>query len=393
MRPKTRLVVVFLSVFSVGLLSTLAQSFNPGPLAQANLSKDTRLIPTNPPLGTKKNLPSDAQRAKVSDGKTSVASMNRAQLAYFLEKGRFATTLKDLAIRTLSDSEYNYQLFLTPDRDSTTVIHVGSPQRDDLPTFVGLVHLAKLDNGEATTINILCASATAPAPPLAWETIYTNTKKGELIACPTGFTEVKLPNVETTTLTEVEIMTLPPETPSDGVYSPRWFDDKKEPYAKNPEPKEWSARNNETPKKTLLKPLSSIPVSSPSSPISVSLTPEESVAQATIRNMTSQPLQGFDIPPYVTKHYRYQIIAVPSGIPIITQIAVALPEQNNLRTFIRYVRLIPESEASTIEALCISEKPSTPMPIWSGIYDKNSKKGEPIACPQGFIPAEWRANP
>ncbi len=87
-----------------------------------------------------------------------------------------------------------------------------------------------------------------------------------------------------------------------------------------------------------------------------------------------------------TTNYSYSLFVPPDRYPAAMQ--VALPKSPELLTFIGfvYVGKIALDEATTIANLCVSEKPGTPLPLWSAIDYKNPKKGEPIACPFGFTP-------
>ncbi|MCX5963413.1 MAG: hypothetical protein NT070_09785 [Cyanobacteria bacterium] len=81
----------------------------------------------------------------------------------------------------------------------------------------------------------------------------------------------------------------------------------------------------------------------------------------------------------------YSLFVAPDRYPAAMQ--VALPKSPELLTFIGFVyvgKIL--DEATTIANLCVSEKPGTPLPLWSAIDYKNPKKGEQIACPFGFTP-------
>lgn len=94
-----------------------------------------------------------------------------------------------------------------------------------------------------------------------------------------------------------------------------------------------------------------------------------------------------------TANYRYRLFIAPDRYPAAMQ--VALPKSPALSTFIGFVYLDKTAlgktaldETATIPNLCVSEKPGTPMPLWSAIDYKKPKKGEPIACPSGFTPVK-----
>lgn len=96
---------------------------------------------------------------------------------------------------------------------------------------------------------------------------------------------------------------------------------------------------------------------------------------------------GIDLKPN-DSNYSYRVFVAPDRYPAALQ--VSLPKSSELLTFIGIVHLttVLKDESTTIATFCVSEKPGTPMPLWSAIDYKNPKKGEPIACPSGFSPVK-----
>jgi uncharacterized protein YjbI with pentapeptide repeats len=104
------------------------------------------------------------------------------------------------------------------------------------------------------------------------------------------------------------------------------------------------------------------------------------------RFTTSIEATGMGIKPD-TEDYRYRLFVAPDRYPAAMQ--VALPKTSDLVTFLGLVYAPKfDGQSATIAKLCVSEKPGTPMPLWSAIDYKNPKKGEPIACPFGFTPVK-----
>ena len=130
-------------------------------------------------------------RLKEREAKQSIGTLNRAQQAYYLENDRFTTNLESTGVRIEPDSaDYRYRMFVAPDRYPAS-LNVALPKTSDFPTFIGLVHATKLD-GEPAAFAILCISKKPGTPMPLWTAInYKNPKKGEPIACPSGFTPVK----------------------------------------------------------------------------------------------------------------------------------------------------------------------------------------------------------
>ena len=86
--------------------------------------------------------------------------------------------------------QYRYRLFVAPDR-YPAAMQVALPKTSDLLTFLGLVYAPKLDE-QSATIATFCVSEKPGTPMPLWNAIdYKSPKKGEPIACPTGFTLVK----------------------------------------------------------------------------------------------------------------------------------------------------------------------------------------------------------
>jgi uncharacterized protein YjbI with pentapeptide repeats len=101
------------------------------------------------------------------------------------------------------------------------------------------------------------------------------------------------------------------------------------------------------------------------------------------RFTTSIEDSGVGIKPEMND-YRYRLFVAPDRHPSAMQ--VGLPKLSDLPTYIGLVRIekTPKGDPISIAILCTSEKPATPIPLWSTIDYKNPKKGEPIACPKGF---------
>ena len=169
MRLKTRLFIALFPLLPIVILSTSAQEA-PRSIAQK---------PTE--------IPPSAYR----EAKQSIGTLNRAQQAYYLENDRFTTNLEATGVGIKPDgADYRYRLFVAPDR-YPAALQVALPKTSDLPTFIGLVHATKLDR-QTATIATLCISKKPGTPMPLWRMIdYKNSKKGEPIACPSGFTPTK----------------------------------------------------------------------------------------------------------------------------------------------------------------------------------------------------------
>jgi len=101
-----------------------------------------------------------ANKAKESESKQYVGSINRSQQAYFLEKNTFQTdvSLLGLGIKTQT-TNYTYKI---SDNTASGVKNVSFPQNTNtLRAHTGGVSLGSADGlatGEATTLAVLCQS-------------------------------------------------------------------------------------------------------------------------------------------------------------------------------------------------------------------------------------------
>jgi prepilin-type N-terminal cleavage/methylation domain-containing protein len=105
---------------------------------------------------------SQASKAKETEARQYVGSMNRTQQAYFLEKYTFASdvTLLGLGIRTQS-SIYSYQISAAT---NTSVINLSYPiNTSTLRAHVGGVQIGVTAAGESVTLAVLCQSRTPQA--------------------------------------------------------------------------------------------------------------------------------------------------------------------------------------------------------------------------------------
>ena len=107
-----------------------------------------------------------ANKAKQSEGKTYVASMNRAQQAYYLENSAFASNadFDKLGLGILKETT-NYKYFITDNStDKTKVTNQAQLKvpKAPLKAYIGGVAVAQVgQTGEATTLAILCEAKQA----------------------------------------------------------------------------------------------------------------------------------------------------------------------------------------------------------------------------------------
>jgi type IV pilus assembly protein PilA len=98
-----------------------------------------------------------ANKAKQSEGKTYVGSMNRAQQTHYLENGKFASNLSELGLGIAEKTtNYNYAIVLAT---GTTigVTNQARPQTNGVKAYIGGVKLGNVNaTNEGTTVAVLC---------------------------------------------------------------------------------------------------------------------------------------------------------------------------------------------------------------------------------------------
>lgn len=99
-----------------------------------------------------------ANKAKQSEAKQYVGSLNRAQQAYYLENSSFGSTIDQLAIGIKTQTEnYKYEIASSPSQ----IANNGESLKAALKSYAGNVVLSTLQTGssEATTLAVLCESS------------------------------------------------------------------------------------------------------------------------------------------------------------------------------------------------------------------------------------------
>ncbi|MEG5159593.1 type IV pilin-like G/H family protein [Microcoleus sp. AT3-A2] len=137
------------------------------------------------------NLLSCGNKAKQSEAKQYVSSMNRAQQAYFAEKGVFATSLDALDLGLKSQTT-NYNYSVIAGKKAAFSYGVSRTVQKDIKSVIGAVFLvptplanAKKAADTSTMLTILCiAKSDTPTPPA--EPININGK----LACGDGTVEL-----------------------------------------------------------------------------------------------------------------------------------------------------------------------------------------------------------
>jgi prepilin-type N-terminal cleavage/methylation domain-containing protein len=107
-----------------------------------------------------------ANKAKQSEAKTYVGSLNRGQQAYFLENSTFATNIDSMGIGVKTDTS-NYSYSTTVAGTGTTAefsLNKGTSKKAALKPYIGRVQLGQIAaSSEATTLAVLCENKVAVA--------------------------------------------------------------------------------------------------------------------------------------------------------------------------------------------------------------------------------------
>ena len=107
-----------------------------------------------------------ANKAKQSEAKTYVGSMNRAQQAFYLEKGRFTDSTSDLGLGiTTETANYSYSIDLsanTVSSNGSVATNKAQAKGEALKGYAGGVALADVSGTtDKTTIGVLCEADAA----------------------------------------------------------------------------------------------------------------------------------------------------------------------------------------------------------------------------------------
>ena len=127
-----------------------------------------------------------ANKARESEAKAYLGSMNRGQQAYFLENRAFSPSIEDLGlgISATTSNYYSYNVAVQP--DGASVIITATPLEDPIKHYTGAVFVVGETPDTATTIAQICESPealTSEAPSLNPTT--------DTIDCPPGSTPLR----------------------------------------------------------------------------------------------------------------------------------------------------------------------------------------------------------
>ncbi|MHC0067539.1 type IV pilin-like G/H family protein [Nostoc sp. UIC 10890] len=115
---------------------------------------------------------SQLEKAKQSEAKTYIGSINRAQQFYFLESNKFSSNLEELQIGIRSEtSNYKYEVV---NSYTTQTLATATAKEDRLKSYTGTVFIIKDSDGNDTTLAGVCESNTSTKTPPASPQIVGN---------------------------------------------------------------------------------------------------------------------------------------------------------------------------------------------------------------------------
>jgi uncharacterized caspase-like protein/type II secretory pathway pseudopilin PulG len=139
-------------------------------------------------------------KARESEAKQYVGAMGRAQQAFYLENETFTNQLDQLGFNISSTTtNYRYRIELhrselaenpeNPNYSDFAVISIGQARRSDLRSYIGIVSLIDVDDGNyKTTVQVLCSTN---KPSMNPSILLADTKRlTEPYVCPIGTSKV-----------------------------------------------------------------------------------------------------------------------------------------------------------------------------------------------------------
>ncbi|NES23537.1 MAG: prepilin-type N-terminal cleavage/methylation domain-containing protein [Symploca sp. SIO3E6] len=127
---------------------------------------------------------SQANKAKQSEAKTYIGSINKSQQAFYTEKSRFTTDINETGVG-LKTQTANYIYQATAANGGTTAnVWTGSFLTTDagaLKTYSGEVGLIAAGGGEVTSVAVLCEQTTAAVAPTKPNTSGTGCNNNQIL--------------------------------------------------------------------------------------------------------------------------------------------------------------------------------------------------------------------
>jgi type II secretory pathway pseudopilin PulG len=133
------------------------------------------------------DLAQQQRQGRESEAKQYIASMNRAQQAFYIEKEKFATALDELGLGIKPETEnYSYQIVPQSGSMPSTMV-TAKAKNPELKSYTGAVFAIKV-NDENTTVSVMCETDKPSTAPPAMPVAPKNAE--EEIQCPAGSSPV-----------------------------------------------------------------------------------------------------------------------------------------------------------------------------------------------------------
>ncbi|MEM9903475.1 MAG: type IV pilin-like G/H family protein [Cyanobacteria bacterium P01_D01_bin.44] len=117
---------------------------------------------------------SQASKAKQSEGRTYVGSMNRAQQAYYLENSRFANDM-DLLGTGLQTQTANYDYSIVSDSPNLAyVLNAAKPRLETIKGYYGPTKIGPNSSSAIATLTTLCEAKAVGTAPFTAAPTYNN---------------------------------------------------------------------------------------------------------------------------------------------------------------------------------------------------------------------------
>jgi hypothetical protein len=141
------------------------------------LPENTQLTNSDPGDSTRKGTEADAKQI--------IGTMNRAQQAYYLEYGKFATTINELQIGIKPETE-NYRYRIVPQgKGNQSIINTATAKKPDLKSYTGIVFIRKVKGQDYDlTYAAICETVKPATIPPSNPRIPT--QESQAVQCPVG---------------------------------------------------------------------------------------------------------------------------------------------------------------------------------------------------------------
>ncbi|BAZ31664.1 hypothetical protein NIES4074_41370 [Cylindrospermum sp. NIES-4074] len=145
---------------------------------------DSTTLPENTQL-TNSDSGDSTRKGTEADAKQIIGAMNRAQQAYYLEYGKFATTINELQIGIKPETE-NYRYRIVPQgKGNQSIINTATAKKPDLKSYTGIVFVRKVKGQDYDVTNAAICETVKPST-IAPSKPKIPTQESQPVQCPVG---------------------------------------------------------------------------------------------------------------------------------------------------------------------------------------------------------------